>query len=588
MKPCQGNHGPKKCGDVSCKSCPQNELPPYSENCPPKYCETSCEGLKGGAREVLKKYSAAVVRIHSQWFFTPDTAPPVAGAVPNVITLNVNGNGFFIDKQAIICPQHLVFAPPNASLAYNQYPFSAGNNTITDVDFKGDKVYPANNILVEVLDVAGSGHSYTYRATIHGYSGFTDLAVLRIDPSDVWNSKLPCIPLCHPHFRFGCSRKTEKGDKVFLIGDVVSRSLYGMNGYGDPMGRTGSHGIVEGIVTDNRHLDYPGYAQPELVVVDARVPWKCAGLPIIDKFGHVIGMQTLSTVSAVPATNNSVNVVKNTTLYVAPVGDGYVGGPSQYHMSKVVRTLMCPVEPCNRPFVEYVETEFFGAFWRYLQSYVGLCWETFTGDMYQNYLAPDGLSVPMNPVNVNPPGPNPNSDPLVIKEVIGLRVRGHVTPGGWNGALPPGGVPIPGTIASQGDMYEPDFGTASPINNASLQTKDKIERNFVITHANNCPLGGLDKQIPISLMLSHVPYGEGIVLVVRSFTAATGYLTPVFARKYDTVKAPLFWDHAWYKYASYPWIEGSVFNTLFDDTLPYISGIGAVGNNQKILTFPVV
>ena len=648
MKPCSGNNHNHQSGDNhhperGCGDCTVEPLPKYYEDCPPKYCPDYCEGLPGGAKEVWAKYASAVVRVHSQWYFTTETNPPKdSDELQNV---EVHGNGFFIHKKhVIVVPAHLVLAPPNASLSYNQLPFSTNGITGTvpaanppvgrTSVYKGEGFYPANRILVDVIDVNGGKHSYTYQATILGFSGFNDLALLHIDSGLPWNSRLPCIKGCHPHFRFGCSRKNKPGEVVYAVGDGETRSLSGINNYCNALGRARSHQIYEGTLSDNRHLDYAGYAQPELVAVnDLPIFGGRSGLPIIDKFGHVIGMQTLNVTGSVGATNSIANTNGdapvngapavpgsfNTTTYVAPNSDGFVAGPSQFALLHVIKTLLCPNKPCNRDFVELLESEFRGDIWRYKQGFLGLAWEVFHGGMYQSHRSNVGWEVATLNATLN----NPNEDPNVIKEVIGLRVVGLAKDtagvrGGPNANPVVAPVNPKQTGDDQNELYLPDFGTPNPLNNSSLLAKDVIHRNDVIVFADMCPLGDLTApchshstsaaQIPISLVLARKQVGEQITLTVRQFSDDTGYLASAVSKKYTTVRSPLFYDFPWYKYYGFPWLKTTKFSDFYDNTFPYLNSVVDSANipvnpvktvlafdragiktlNQVVLTTPVI
>jgi hypothetical protein len=285
------------------------------------------------------------VRIYSQWLFTqaesplaifdPTAVPPVPtfpnGPDPIPTTLlnsfNMYGNGFFITRHIIVCPAHLVLAPPNYTLAYNQWPFSHDN--VDRANFQ-DVMAAPNRIMVDVLDVNGTKHSYTYQASLLGVSGVGDVAVLFIDMSLPWNANIPCIMECHPHFRFGCSRKYKCGEVVYALGDPFTRALPYTNNWCTPLNKTaGGDAFVQGTIADNRYLDYPGFAQPELVAVNMDIFDRRTGLPLIDKFGHVIAMQTMTQTGAVTGSDfsTSFNEGHNGNHYVPPNGDGVLHAP---------------------------------------------------------------------------------------------------------------------------------------------------------------------------------------------------------------------------------------------------------------------
>lgn len=619
MQPCTSNHQHSSSNDshvggtpCDCNKCQTPQLPRYYENNPPKYCPDYCDGLPGGAKEIFAKYGSAVVAIHSQWYFTENAVQPTPGP-DTVQNLELHGNGFFTHtKHAIIVPAHLVLAPPNASLGLNQFNFATdsitSDNGAGKKYYNKDAIYPANRILVDVYDVNGSGHSYTYEAKILAFSGIADLAIIYIDAKSTWNSRLPCIKDAHPHFRFGCSRKARPGDVVFAIGDGQGRSIPELNNFNRYNNRTRSHQVYKGTIGNPRHIDHAGYAQAELVTSDDLPIFdRAAGLPLIDKFGYVIGLQTLTVSGGPYGTNNKAGLVENTSDYNAPLADGFVGGPSQFFLIHIIKKLLEPGRPCNRDYVELIQTASHGDIWRYKQGFLGLAWEKFDGHMYQSHRDVNGWEV----ATLNASSVNPNENPLVLKEVIGLRVVGiamdvdgvKADPG----AVPPVVAVDPAVSTTQADLYLPQGGSPSPLNNPLLLEKDKIYRNDIIAFADACPLGDLKAtsytsvcsagQIPISLVLFRKAAGEPVVLSVRSFDSTTGYLTPIFSKAYLTKKAPLFWDYPWYKYHKFPFKLTTAFQDNFDDTFPYLSDLGTVAypvvlggasSGQNILTTPVV
>jgi hypothetical protein len=564
-------------------------------------------------REICTKYESAVVRLYSQWLFTdaitpsdvvqpPTALPPlVPGALlplAPLYALNMYGNGFFITKHIIVCPAHLVLAPPNYTLAYNQWPFI--DDSISSGSYQNVMSGP-NRINVDVIDVNGSGHSYTYAATLLGVSGIGDIAVLYINPADPWNRNVPCIKECHPHFKFGCSRKYKCGEKVFALGDPFTRPLPYNNNWCTPLNKTRGHAFVQGTIADNRYLDYAGYAQPELVAVNMPIFDRRAGLPLIDKFGHVIGMQTMSVTGAVTASDNTTTALPltlNPTLYVPPNGDGVVAGPSQFFMLHVVKTLLCPNKDCNVSFVETVSGPGgLYSFYRYIYGFLGLAWEVFTGAMYQSYRDQNGYDTPF--FNVSP---NSYLNTNAIKEVIGLRVVG----------VAKDDPTTPATSPDQANLYLPNMDLTS----LQAPLEDVVMRNDIITHADGLPLGDLSKQIPISLLLFRKAPGDNVTLVVRTSSipnpatllppfsnnvTLTGY-DSVVNKTVQTTTPDLFWDYPWYAYYKFPWIKGNLFTPFFDATFPYILGIAPVPFvlpptvigidnypvNIKILTTPVV
>jgi len=565
--------GGKECRD--CCKCEGATLPSFHESCPPRDCYKDCQGQN--AREIYAKYKSAVVRVTAEFQLTTSVLPTDTplGPTPTLIysnvidvpgnleTLYAKGNGFFTSKHVIVCPSHLVLLPPNYTLGYNRWPFSA--NQINPAAFIGataasthsQEMTRANRIFVDVIDVNGSKHAFTYEATLLGVSGVGDVALLYIDVKKEWNYNVPCIKKCHPHFRFGSSRKYRAGMDVFVIGDPFSRGSPVAN---QPamLDRHVGPGISAGVVVSTRITDTIGQAQQELIAADVTTFSHSSGLPFIDKYGHVVGMQTMASTGAVPAGGSSLAIpappVNNPGFFNQVNGDGLVAGPSQYFLIRIIKILLCALSSAggrdinSEPFVTTV-VDPVGDYLRYLNGFLGFYWNLFAGEDYMAYTnantgAPNTF---FNPLSTVPPYLNGD----VIKEVIGLKVLGVVTTAVT-------GTPVNNTISL------PDFPLAADgTTNTSAPLQGNVGLNDVITHADDCPLGGLGIQIPISLVLFRKrPNKDKVRLVIRTggFNstssdpipgAKTGY-TSLFTLDLVVAQMPVFYDWAWYAYPQFP------------------------------------
>ena len=107
-------------------------------------------------------------------------------------------------------------------------------------------------------------------ADVKGVDTSTDIAVLKIDPSDVEGGLTP-IPL-------GDSSKTQVGDPVIAIGNPFGYS------------RTVTTGIVSGL---QRKIEAPnGFPIPDVIQTDASINPGNSGGPLLDANGRVIGINS--------------------------------------------------------------------------------------------------------------------------------------------------------------------------------------------------------------------------------------------------------------------------------------------------------
>lgn len=639
----KGNANKKQDNGDGC-GCPQPVTPCVKDNCAPQWCPPVCgheNDMLG--EEVGVKYKEAVVKITSQFYFTKQTNARERPG--DVETVYVKGNGFFTNKHVIVCPASLVLAPPNHTLIYNRWP--SGENSILQSPlaalpaipgyvplptvagpataptgpftvFNGDVMTRANRFLVDVYNVNGSEHSYTYEATLIGLSGVGDVALLWIDSSLRWNQSVPCIKACHPHLQFGCSRKVRPGEKAFLIGDTATRKGNGgqfyynapvtatqlqsgladvvldgniggvkglsnvfSNGNVVPQGNSGTF-VCETSIAHQRYVDHVGYAQQELVAVCANVFAGNVGSVVLDRFGHFIAMITLNNVGSVQRFDGSgtrndtflggVDVPgKNGT--VPDNGDGVVAGPSQFFLLHIIKTLLAPNDPCNQPFVEKVN-DILGNYWRFTQAYLGVAWEVFDGSMYLSYRSNSAgqFGVFKDFIDANAEA---------IKEIIGLRVVGladdqlaFLDGSSDDVHLPNFNVEITRDPAGVITQIK-DLPNNNPLNGAGVPVPQRVRRNDVIVKAEACPLGDLNLQIPLSLVLFRKAPGETVKLCIRTtsaadYSSAAGY-NSIYLLKAVSQKMKKFWDYPWYKYSSFPWNQLAEF-TAFMDRFPNETG----------------
>lgn len=552
---CKDERSPT-CPDTDATACGQCHNPPaqdYSESCPPRYCPKEYPGM--GAREIWAKYNSAVVEIHSEFNFTNATDPtllPLAAeglafattpASANALfSVYKHGAGAFIDQHIIVTAAQNVLAPPDHTLLYNRWPFTA--NQINPAALQSNIMTRAGRIFVDVYNVNGSGHSYTYQADIIGVYGLGDIALLYIDRQAAWNQFIPCIKKCHPHFRFGCSRRYRTGLPVFTMGSAFSRSMGGYSAVNSSSSYNNNQGhfLVEGVVADARHTDHLGYAQQELLVADFGVYAGAAGLPIINKFGHIIAIQTMNVAGAVTASNIGANAASNPTFFNQAVGDGLVAGPTQWFFMKPILRLICSLRSRNQDYIENI-TDPAGDYVRYIHAYLGLAWEVMDGQDYMAY---------RNSVNgriqTRFDAANPGmylATPLRKKEIIGITVAGltvdSIAPSPFRGD-----IFLPGAGAAGSNVPTP--WVTSPLSGS-------VRLNDIITHVERCPLGDIGKQIPLALITSRKRVGDNVELQIRSY--ASGYETQTRVVVAGAL-IPRFFDYPLYAYHNFPYGDAGI------------------------------
>ena len=180
-------------------------------------------------REIYKQEGRGVVFIQSQGV-TTDSGSPFGAPQQGTAT----GSGFVVDNDGtIVTNAHVVQGADSVQVRFDE------NGEFIDADVKG-------------VDTS------------------TDIAVLKIDPSDV-SGELTPIPL-------GDSSKAQVGDSVIAIGNPFGYS------------RTVTTGIVSGL---QREIQAPnGFTIPDVIQTDASINPGNSGGPLLDANGRVIGINS--------------------------------------------------------------------------------------------------------------------------------------------------------------------------------------------------------------------------------------------------------------------------------------------------------
>src|SRR5215208_2197971 len=180
-------------------------------------------------RDIYKQEGRGVVFIQSDGV-TTDSGSPFGAPQQGTAT----GSGFVVDDDGtIVTNAHVVEGADSVQVRFDE------NGEFIDADVKG-------------VDTS------------------TDIAVLKIDPSDV-SGELTPIPL-------GDSSKTQVGDSVIAIGNPFGYS------------KTVTTGIVSGL---QREIQAPnGFTIPDVIQTDASINPGNSGGPLLDSNGRVIGINS--------------------------------------------------------------------------------------------------------------------------------------------------------------------------------------------------------------------------------------------------------------------------------------------------------
>jgi S1-C subfamily serine protease len=604
--------------DCCADECPSVTNYIWSEKCPtgPAWRPpVPCKKKKQSLPEIYDLYKDAVVRVSTQTglvsvatppgslvnnvgptgqpaltrYVAAPTGLPLTGA-PAAVSATVidqyytHGNGFFIDNHAIVVPAHLVFLPPNATEHYSRYWNGVISEYQSGVSPNGETVLKVGRILVDVFNVNGSGHAFTYEAELIGADLANDIAILAVSCSAVWNRCLPRIKKCHPYLRFGNSDVYRNGEKIVLFGDLVSRvNTAAVIQGGSEGGLMGAYlrGYTEGTVYNYKFIDPVGLAQMEMVIVNANVSSTASGAPIIDKYGRVIAIQTL-------ATSEITGFVFNTSQYgvnadgvqvnypsggrpegFKPQGDGLVGGPAQSsfirsiikilnancgkNMVDVYNVTAVPSQP-GQPVTPFIYDNILAAsgqkssYFLVRHPYLGVAWELFAGIDYvafsdQLWGTAQGQYNSDGSMTNGPQRQNCFSTSGSGKDVVGILVRG-----------------LAGQAANY--LYLPG-GTGASLAAANFQTSPLIAAGVnardVIYGLDKLRLGGLDMQGHPTLALWCLNIGSKVDLNVKVFqdtvtVNGSSQINPI-GSTYSTIKTVQVTTAAMPSYVAFPWYK---------------------------------
>lgn len=499
-------------------------------------------------QELLYNVGDSVVKISSEFIllgqesgYTGQTNLPIKELKSNArFDVVLDGTGFFIKNHYIVCPAQLVLMPPSLTSVCVKYPYHTGEipKQMTDTMIR------ATRILVTVFNVNRSNNSFVYEASLVGVDGAGDIALLKISHFSTWNFINPKLTSCHPYLKWGSSRGSKDGDKIYLLSSVSKTTI--------------SPYIIEGILSDHRHLDKSGKVLAECMLASVTSHSKSVGLPIIDCQGDIIGMQT----TYLPTTSDFSDF-----SYLAL-------GPSEFFMKPVIKEIIkADTHFALSPHIEKI-SDIFGDFFRYKKGYIGLGYNVFSGIDYDYNIdytsgpAPKGMPC----IRTDESGNLLNVPILGVypKEEKGIRVLGlaGINPSGESDVVD-GYYYIPGGVNNLNVL--PHNLPVSPLLN-------KIKPGYQITKISDTEvcydLGVLGSQIAPSLFTWRLSEGDMITLTFRP-GGNSNKSDPQEATDYDNLDSvilrlldfPKFMDYPWYAISNFPLLSKSPYPLFTFDQL---------------------
>jgi S1-C subfamily serine protease len=151
--------------------------------------------------------------------------------------------------------------------------YSSGSGFVLDLNghigTNAHVVRDAEEILVTFYD------GYVSSADLVGYDDYSDLAVIRVDPSHT-----PLVPVL-----MGDSNQLQVGQRVITIGNPFGLDGSMTVGIVSALGRT----LPSAQLLDPTYLQY---SNPSIIQIDASVNPGNSGGPLLDSYGQVVGINT--------------------------------------------------------------------------------------------------------------------------------------------------------------------------------------------------------------------------------------------------------------------------------------------------------
>ena len=210
-----------------------------------------------------------------------------------------------------------IFPPDNQTtlMSCSGFIYSADGIIVTAAhcirDFTTSPFTDATAVFAIITGVNGLDVNLVYKCRIIGISAAADVAVLKVDDSDPYNSINPILTN-QSFLEFG-ERKTP-GQKCYVIGDPLGLDV---------------QSISDGIIRDPKYFPSSPFANiVEAMFITAPTFQGNSGSPILDKEGKVIGLLTFGFL---------LNVQPSSDLVVA--SETLSGGISQHILEPIVKAL---------------------------------------------------------------------------------------------------------------------------------------------------------------------------------------------------------------------------------------------------------
>ena len=355
-------------GSSSCSSaCETLECKIKCKKACPEVCYPYvCEGYHPAV--LCCKYKDSVVQICAETVIAPVDA--TGGSVTadnlraNAQVACVDGAGSLVRYKCqsyILAPASVALLPPSFAGTYNRFPFLAGTSQVVPAATAQNAMLRASRYFGTINNVNGCGRSFIYELDLLGVDGMGDLAIFYINPCRKWNKNNYRLRKCHPHLKWGCSRKLDCGNYVYALGSAPANKFTSLLNYP-------CSGFACGTVSNNKALDRTGWAQQELLLSDLPANVAGRGLPLVDCMGRLVAMSTLPDFTFAAGLTGTVAFTDGAS------NGSHVGGPSQYFMQPVVHALVRGQQSKYSCYIEGV-TDPAGGYVRFKHGWLGVAWQ---------------------------------------------------------------------------------------------------------------------------------------------------------------------------------------------------------------------